>query len=100
VTRGNRRGLHQALYALLVFAAPLLAQVTGPEAPNPSYQPDLKDPGGIRMDVEMALVNVTVTDPLAALSPDWIRKTLKFTKTAWNKKSPPFRARMFPSLLA
>ncbi len=55
-----------ALLAFCVFVAPVLAQVTGPEAPNPSPQPDIKK-SGIEMNVEMALVNVTVTDPYSRL---------------------------------
>jgi Ca-activated chloride channel homolog len=42
---------------------PLRAQVTGPEGPQQSYQPDIKKPASIKMNVDMALVNVTVTDP-------------------------------------
>jgi len=68
MVRGNGRRLpYLALIASCVFAlfiAPLLAQVTGPEAPN---QPEPKKSSGINMDVEMALVNVTVTDPYSRL---------------------------------
>lgn len=49
---------------LALFIAPLLAQVTGPETPA---QPETKKSSGIKMDVEMALVNVTVTDPYSRL---------------------------------
>ncbi len=49
---------------LALFIAPLLAQVTGPETPT---QPETKKSSGIKMDVEMALVNVTVTDPYSRL---------------------------------
>ncbi len=46
----------------------LMAQVTGPEAPNLSQvKPDLKKAPGIKLNVEMALVNVTVTDPYSRL---------------------------------
>jgi len=68
MVRGNGRRLpYLALIASCVLAlliAPLLAQVTGPEAPN---QPEPKKSSGINMDVEMALVNVTVTDPYSRL---------------------------------
>jgi Ca-activated chloride channel family protein len=68
MVRGNGRRLpYLALIAscvLALFIAPLLAQVTGPEAPN---QPEPKKSSGINMDVEMALVNVTVTDPYSRL---------------------------------
>jgi Ca-activated chloride channel family protein len=64
VPRGYGQGLqYPALFALLVFAPLLLGQVKGPEAPNLPRQPDIKKSGGIEMSVEMALVNVTVTDP-------------------------------------
>jgi Ca-activated chloride channel family protein len=56
-----------ALLAIILFALPVLAQVTGPEAPNQSHEPDLKKSAGIKMNVEMALVNVTVTDPYSRL---------------------------------
>jgi Ca-activated chloride channel family protein len=68
VPRSNGQGLqYPALFALLVFAPLLLGQVTGPEAPNLSRQPAIKQSGGIEMNVEMALVNVTVTDPYSRL---------------------------------
>jgi Ca-activated chloride channel family protein len=69
VTRGDGRRLqYLALFALLaVFAPLLLAQVTGPQVPNLLHQPDIKQSGGIEMNVEMALVNVTVADPYRRL---------------------------------
>jgi Ca-activated chloride channel homolog len=68
VARGNgRRSHHRALFTLLVFAVPLLTQVTRPEPPKLSQKPDLNKPGSIRMNVEIALVNVTVTGPHSRL---------------------------------
>jgi Ca-activated chloride channel family protein len=65
--RKGQRLLHLALLALVVSAAPAVAQVVGPGAPNPSHEPDIKNSRGIEMNVEMALVNVTVTDPYSRL---------------------------------
>ncbi len=60
-----------ALLALIVSAglstAPLFAQVNGPEPPNSAPQAEMKKSAGIKMNVEMALVNVTVTDPYSRL---------------------------------
>ena len=50
------------LLGLLLFAFPGFAQVTGPEPPNQSREAELKKSAGIQMNVEMALVNVTVTE--------------------------------------
>ena len=55
------------LLGLLLFAFPGFAQVTGPEPPNKSREAELKKSAGIQMNVEMALVNVTVTDPYSRL---------------------------------
>jgi Ca-activated chloride channel family protein len=55
------------LLGLMLFALPGSAQVTGPEPPNQSREADLKKSAGIQMNVEMALVNVTVTDPYSRL---------------------------------
>jgi Ca-activated chloride channel homolog len=56
------------LPALLVAIVPLLiAQVVGPEVPNLPRNVDTRQSGGIEMNVEMALVNVTVTDPYSRL---------------------------------
>jgi Ca-activated chloride channel family protein len=59
---GNRPWLHVALIALVVFGAPLPAHVAGPEPPR---KPNLADPNKsvvFKMNVDMTLVNVTVTD--------------------------------------
>jgi Ca-activated chloride channel homolog len=53
---------------LLAASVPILtAQVVGPEVPTWSSKPDVKQSGGIEMNVQMALVNVTVTDPYSRL---------------------------------
>ncbi len=68
VPRRNGQGLqYPALFGLLVFAPLLLGQTNGPQAPNLPHQPEIKQSGGIEMNVEMALVNVTVTDPYGRL---------------------------------
>jgi Ca-activated chloride channel family protein len=51
-----------ALVALFVFGAPLPAHVAGPEVPRKAKPPDLNTSAVIKMNVEMTLVNVTVTD--------------------------------------
>jgi len=66
-TGNGQRLPYVAVLALFVFAVPVLAQVTGPETPNNSQHPDLTKSGAIQMNVEMALVNVTVTDPYSRL---------------------------------
>jgi Ca-activated chloride channel family protein len=68
--RGQRLPRLLLLSALCVLAfsvAPLLAQVNGPEPAALSKAPDFNKSGGIKMDVDMALVNVTVTDPYSRL---------------------------------
>jgi len=52
---------------LLVIAPLVVAQVVGPEVPNVPPNVDIRQSGGIEMNVEMALVNVTVTDPYSRL---------------------------------
>src|SRR4029077_11449662 len=63
----GQRLLYFVLLAILLSAAPVLAQVTGPEAPKQSFESDVKKSSSIKMNVEMALVNVTVTDPYSRL---------------------------------
>ena len=47
-----------------VFALPALTQVAGPTKPAAPPEEPLAKPGkAIRQEVELALVNVTVTDP-------------------------------------
>ena len=47
-----------------LFALPALAQLPGPEKPNsPPEQPAVKPDKVIQLNVELALVNVTVTEP-------------------------------------
>ncbi len=60
---GNKQWLHLLLIALCVFGAPLPAHVAGPALPGNTKQPDLNKSAVIKMNVEMALVNVSVTDP-------------------------------------
>src|ERR1700730_15056601 len=59
---GNRPWLYVALLALGVFGGPLPAHVAGPEPPRKPKPPDLNKSAVIKMNVDMALVNVTVTD--------------------------------------
>jgi Ca-activated chloride channel homolog len=59
---GNRKWLCVALIALCIFEAPLPAHVTGPEAARKTKQPDMNTSDVIEMNVEMTLVNVSVTD--------------------------------------
>jgi len=63
----RRRSLNLGAIVLSVcslFALPALAQVPGPERPNtPPEQPAVRPGQAIQLNVELALVNVTVTDP-------------------------------------
>ncbi len=58
----NRQGLYLALIALFVFGASPPAYVAGSQPPRKPRQPDLKKSAVIKMNVEMTLVNVDVTD--------------------------------------
>jgi Ca-activated chloride channel family protein len=61
--RAGSLGL-RVLVLLVGCALCALAQAPGPERPNaPPQQPSLKPEKAIQLDVELALVNVTVTEP-------------------------------------
>src|SRR4029077_5194039 len=70
---GNRPWLHVALIALVVFGAPLPAHVAGPEPPRKPNPPDLNKSAAIKMNVDMTLVNVSVTDSFSN-SVTWLNK--------------------------
>jgi Ca-activated chloride channel homolog len=70
---GNRQWLFAALIALSVFGAPLPAQVAGPEVTGKRKHPDANQPAVIKMDVDMTLVNVSVTD-FYSNSVTWLNK--------------------------
>lgn len=59
---GYRQCLCMALIALLFFGAPLPAHVAGPAVPRKPKPPGLSKSAAIRMNVDMTLVNVSVTD--------------------------------------
>jgi len=59
---GNRPWLFVALIALVVFGAPLPAHVAGPEPPRKPEPLDRSRSAVIKMNVDMTLVTVTVTD--------------------------------------
>jgi len=63
----RRRSLNVGAIVLVVcslFALPAWAQVSGPERPNTPPEQQAARPGpAIQFNVELALVNVTVTDP-------------------------------------
>jgi len=65
--KATRRSLNCSAIALAVcslFALPSRAQVPGPERPNtPPEQPAARSGQAIQLNVELALINVTVTDP-------------------------------------
>jgi len=69
---GNRQWIYVALIALFVFVAPLPAHVAGPEVPGKPKQPDANQPA-IKMNVDMTLVNVSVTDSFSN-SVTWLNK--------------------------
>jgi Ca-activated chloride channel homolog len=70
---GNRQWLFAALIALSVFVAPLLAQVAGPEVTGKPKHPETNQPAVIKMNVDMTLVNVSVTDSYSN-SVTWLNK--------------------------
>jgi Ca-activated chloride channel homolog len=70
---GNRQWLFVALIALFVFGAPLPAHVAGPEPPRKPNSPDRNRSAVIKMNVDMTLVNVTVTDSFSN-SVTWLNK--------------------------
>ena len=70
---GNKPWLHVALIALVVFGAPLPAHVAGPEPPRKPNPPDLYKSAAIKMNVDMTLVNVSVTDSFSN-SVTWLNK--------------------------
>jgi Ca-activated chloride channel family protein len=63
--RNGKSLVYVALVALFVLEVPLPAHVAGPEIPRNTKQPDLSKSAVIRTNVEMALVNVSVTDPFS-----------------------------------
>jgi len=70
---GNRQWTCVALVAVFIFGAPLPAHVAGPEPPRNTKQPDLNRSAAIKMNVDMTLVNVSVTDSLSN-SVTWLDK--------------------------
>ena len=70
---GNRQWTYVALVALFIFGAPLPAHVAGPEPPRKPNRPDLNKSAVIKMNVDMTLVNVSVTDSLSN-SVTWLNK--------------------------
>jgi Ca-activated chloride channel homolog len=68
VTGKRQRLRYFALAAFLVFVLPALAQIEGPEVPDqvPQLTPN-GSASSIKLDVDMALVSVTVTDPYSRL---------------------------------
>ena len=69
----NTQRRYMALIVLFVFWAPLPAHVAGPEAPRKPKQPDLNKSAVIKMNVDMTLVNVSVTDS-SSNSVTWLNK--------------------------
>jgi Ca-activated chloride channel homolog len=70
---GNKQWICVTFVALFIFGAPLPACVAGPEPPRNTRQPDLNNSAVIKMNVEMTLVNVSVTDSLSN-SVTWLDK--------------------------
>lgn len=70
---GNRPWLFVALIALVVFGAPLPAYVAGPEPPRKPNPADRNKSAVIKMNVDMTLVNVSVTDSFSN-SVTWLNK--------------------------
>ena len=70
---GNRQWICAALVALFIFGAPLPAYVAGPESPRKPNPADLNKSAVIKMNVDMTLVNVSVTDSFSN-SVTWLNK--------------------------
>ena len=70
---GNRQWICAALVALFIFGAPLPAYVAGPESPRKPNPADLNKSPIIKMNVDMTLVNVSVTDSFSN-SVTWLNK--------------------------
>jgi Ca-activated chloride channel homolog len=70
---GNRQWICVTLVALFIFGAPLPAHVAGPEPPRKPNRPDLNKSTVIKMNVDMTLVNVSVTDSFSN-SVTWLNK--------------------------
>jgi Ca-activated chloride channel homolog len=70
---GNRQWICLALVALFIFGAPLPAHVAGPEPPRKPEPLDRSRSAVIKMNVDMTLVNVTVTDSFSN-SVTWLNK--------------------------
>src|ERR1700730_18591943 len=70
---GNRQRICVALVALFIFGAPLPAHVAGPKVPRNTRQPDLNRSTVIKMNVDVTLVNVSVTDSFSN-SVTWLDK--------------------------
>jgi Ca-activated chloride channel family protein len=70
---GNRQWICLALVALFIFGAALPAYVAGPEPPRKPNPADLNKSSVIKMNVDMTLVNVSVTDSLSN-SVTWLNK--------------------------
>jgi Ca-activated chloride channel homolog len=69
---GNRQWICVTLVALFIFGAPLPAHVAGPKVPRNTRQPVLNR-SVIKMNVDMTLVNVSVTDSFSN-SVTWLDK--------------------------
>jgi Ca-activated chloride channel homolog len=70
---GYRQWICLALVALFIFGAPLPAYVAGPEPPRKPNPADLNKSAVIKMNVDMTLVNVSVTDSFSN-SVTWLNK--------------------------
>src|ERR1700719_4696052 len=70
---GNRQWICVTLVALFIFGAPLPAHVAGPKVPRNTRQPDLNRSAVIKMNVDITLVNVSVTDSFSN-SVTWLDK--------------------------
>jgi Ca-activated chloride channel homolog len=73
MSQARKRTLLFFVIAILAFFQPASAQVSGPLAP---YSPQPR-PGSIQIDVEMVLVNTTVTDAYGHLVTDLNKKNFR-----------------------
>ena len=75
------------LSAILCLHAPAFAQSLVPDDVKHDTPGQIINQGqALRLDVELALVNVTVTDPTTASLPVSSPKTFEFSKTTLNRR--------------
>jgi Ca-activated chloride channel homolog len=93
---GNKKWLCVALILTFVIGAPLPAYVAGPESPTKPKQPGLNRPAVINMNVDMTLVNVTVTDSLGNSVPSLDKGNFKVYEDGVEQEISAFSSEDIP----